>query len=92
MLLLLSTPFSFAHTLAAALAVLFSPNSITLYKLPSNFRIVPRLMSEVFAIVEIFRGGKGKGKKTFFVLRFSLFVVLTLPRHKNHFTNKSIPI
>src|SRR4051812_18847084 len=47
---LLSKPFNFAHTLAAARAVLFSPNSITVYKLPSNLMIMPRLISEVFAI------------------------------------------
>src|SRR4051812_27547395 len=47
---LLSRPFNFAHTLAAARAVLFSPNSTTVYKLPSNLMIMPRLISEVFAI------------------------------------------
>src|ERR1700744_5878431 len=46
----LSTPFSFAQTFAAARAVLFSPNSTTVYKLPSNLMIMPRLMSAVFAI------------------------------------------
>ena len=52
--LLLSTPFNLAHILAAARAVLFSPNSTTEYKLPSNFRIIPRLMSEVVAIIVFF--------------------------------------
>src|SRR5688572_6427081 len=47
---LLSKPFNFAHTLAAARAVLFSPNSTTVYKLPSSLMIMPRLISEVFAI------------------------------------------
>src|SRR5882672_12564567 len=46
----LSTPFSFAQTFAAARAVLFSPNSTTVYKLPSNLIIIPRLISPVFAI------------------------------------------
>src|ERR1700754_38998 len=46
----LSTPFNFAQTFAAARAVLFSPNSTTVYKLPSNLMIMPRLMSAVFAI------------------------------------------
>src|ERR1700742_2393829 len=46
----LSTPFSLAQTFAAARAVLFSPNSTTVYKLPSNLIIMPRLMSAVFAI------------------------------------------
>jgi hypothetical protein len=47
----LSTPFNLAQTLAAARAVLFSPNSTTEYKLPSNFKIIPRVMSEVVAII-----------------------------------------
>jgi hypothetical protein len=37
--------------LAAARAVLFSPNSTTVYKLPSSLMINPRLISEVFAII-----------------------------------------
>src|SRR5215218_4766724 len=48
---LLSTPFSLAHTLAAERAVLFSPNSIILYRLFSSFMINPRLISEVLAIM-----------------------------------------
>src|ERR1700737_1779101 len=47
---LLSTPFNLAHTFAAALAVLFSPNSTTVYKLPSSLMIMPRLISAVLAI------------------------------------------
>jgi hypothetical protein len=47
---LLSTPFNFAQNFAAARAVLFCPNSITEYKLPSSFKIIPRLMSAVVAI------------------------------------------
>src|ERR1700744_6206766 len=49
----LSTPFSLAQTFAAARAVLFSPNSTTVYKLPSNLMIMPRLMSAVFAILAV---------------------------------------
>src|SRR3954468_14869378 len=48
---LLSTPFNLAHTLAAERAVLFSPNSMILYKLLSSFMIRPRLMSAVLAIM-----------------------------------------
>jgi hypothetical protein len=45
---------------------------------------MPRLMSEVFAIVFYFEDGKGKGQKSFFVDRFSFFVSPPLPllRHK----------
>src|SRR5688572_31830436 len=55
---LLSTPFSFAHTLAAARAVLFSPNSTTEYKLPSSLRIRPLLISDVVAIGIKFKAAK----------------------------------
>src|SRR6476660_2421386 len=51
---LLSTPFNFAHTFAAARAVLFSPNSTTEYKLLSSFNIIPRLISAVVAIMYFF--------------------------------------
>src|SRR5882757_3413471 len=66
----LSTPFNLAQTLAAARAVLFSPNSTTEYKLPSNLMIIPRLMSAVFAIypegfyrpIPVKAGGKSTAK------------------------------
>src|SRR6185503_18568243 len=66
----LSTPFSLAQTFAAARAVLFSPNSTTVYRLPSNLMIIPRLMSAVFAIYPVNFlhtgippvGGKSKAK------------------------------
>src|SRR5436190_5388584 len=58
MVLLLSTPFSFAQTFAAARAVLFSPNSTTEYRLPSSFNIIPREISEVVAILYIFKAAK----------------------------------
>lgn len=50
----LSTPFSFAQTLAAARAVLFCPNSITEYKLPSIFKINPERISAVVAMLLYF--------------------------------------
>jgi hypothetical protein len=52
--LLLSTPFNFAQTLAAARAVLFSPNSTTLYRLPSRLMTMPLLISAVFAMKKNF--------------------------------------
>src|SRR5882672_3651059 len=68
----LSTPFNLAQTLAAARAVLFSPNSTTVYKLPSSLMIIPRLISAVFAIypvkfyppVSTKAGGKSTAKTT----------------------------
>ena len=42
--------FNLAHTFAAARAVLFCPNSITLYKLPSTLMISPERMSAVVAM------------------------------------------
>jgi hypothetical protein len=40
---------------------LFSPNSTTVYKLPSSLMMSPLLMSAVDAICYLFRGGKDKG-------------------------------
>src|ERR1700722_5836422 len=72
----LSTPFNLAHTFAAARAVLFSPNSTMVYKLPSNLMIMPRLISALLAIGPLRfwindliqappgRTGKGGGKST----------------------------
>src|SRR5882757_8183793 len=54
MVRLLSTPFNLAQTFAAARAVLFWPNSITVYKLPSTLMISPERMSAVVAMLVCF--------------------------------------